>query len=677
MKKILKIIFVLSVFASLLIGVISHAQSSRPYIFDTAYTEAAPLKASSYTLALSPEANHTLFVFKPDEAGVYELTVNSGAYIGWWGAYTAYVRDPNNKTRTITREIKKVGDMAVIGISSSSSQVTLSITKVGDVEQELEIVYLDYINEHTPTKNQYPDSKSTEPVDITVSHSLFPTGDGSFRLDGETGPIIYVNLYHDDFSLAKVYGEYGALTLRGKLDGVNYDFKKAMKEYNDAVTGTSGIYPLTIDIIRFLKSYGANQMLFEPEFSPFASVAAGNANEESAWMAMCTTLIGYSSEIKEVSVTDSNPSTPLIIDFTTEAHTSSSPVSYLLNNESDDCSIAIIGQNDFTVTYRDISYPSSNNTVVIKAIEKNSSIIIDGDGVFTISVDTHTTCNKERVEGIPASHTDSGKREYWYCNICSKKYDSSTDDSALLTDEQLVIPPTGHVGAESIEQKAPTCTEDGSKAYYLCTVCDKKLDTTTPDAKELEDEDILIPAQGHIDAMQIKASEPTCKNVGSIAYYYCKTCGLKLDGSSKDANPLTDKDIVIPRSDHANTEKVEGADATCTQNGNIEYWICSICGGKFDSEKGDANPLTESEIVISASHKWKEYTPIDDNEHTRECESCSESDEKSKHDFDENGTCKVCGYEIQKQTVIDQIIAFFKGLIEAITNFFKGLIPKK
>ncbi len=99
-------------------------------------------------------------------------------------------------------------------------------------------------------------------------------------------------------------------------------------------------------------------------------------------------------------------------------------------------------------------------------------------------------------------------------------------------------------------------------------------------------------------------TEPTCAKEGNIGYYQCNKCGkyFKKDGSNnineKPAIEINLGDTVIPKTNvHTLGEKVTEKAATCTAAGNIEYYECSVCKGKFKDEKGE-NPVND--VVIPA-----------------------------------------------------------------------------
>ncbi len=265
------------------------ATQKAEHVFDSA-SSAAPLKVGTYELTLDDSAYYTLYTFTPDEIGVYTFTVNEGATIGYWGAGAFYVKNPGSTEASIEKEIKSVGNSAVLGITSEDPNVTLTIEKTGESEGLVETVYVDWTNVHTPSADLAGTPADVElvDIDITQSYTTVLGEDGYYHLDSANGPVIYVDLKGAEFDLNLAFGSYGALTMRGEYNGTNYDFKPAMSAYNTAITGTDGVYPVTEDLYAFLHGYGNGAGLwYTPALSCFEEIQSGNFNADSAWMVMC------------------------------------------------------------------------------------------------------------------------------------------------------------------------------------------------------------------------------------------------------------------------------------------------------------------------------------------------------------------------------------------------------
>ena len=121
----------------------------------------------------------------------------------------------------------------------------------------------------------------------------------------------------------------------------------------------------------------------------------------------------------------------------------------------------------------------------------------------------------------------------------------------------------------------------------------------------------------------VEAKEATCTEDGNIEYYSCDGCGqLYTDAScTKEISP---NDTVIEKLGHNWGEWTVTAEATCTEDGSKEK-VCSVCEDKV------------VEVIPAKGHTWsEEYT-------TDKAATCKEEGSKSIH-------CSVCGV-IDESTV--------------------------
>ena len=106
------------------------------------------------------------------------------------------------------------------------------------------------------------------------------------------------------------------------------------------------------------------------------------------------------------------------------------------------------------------------------------------------------------------------------------------------------------------------------------------------------------------------AKDPTCTSEGNIKYYTCTNCGryFRRDESIKEkivATETSADEVKIQKISHK-LNKVNGQPATCTKAGNIEYYVCSVCQGKFKDEKGE---IPVNDVVIPAlGHDYDDPT---------------------------------------------------------------------
>ena len=143
-------------------------------------------------------------------------------------------------------------------------------------------------------------------------------------------------------------------------------------------------------------------------------------------------------------------------------------------------------------------------------------------------------------------------------------------------------------------------TSIGNDAFYNCS----SLKTISLSCKSSlkrsnfgEQADLVSYTNQHI-LTKTAAKAATCTENGNKEYWTCEHCGKYF--LSDDTNPETAKAVelsetVIPAS-HKLT-KVEAKDATCTEDGNKEYWTCEHCKKYFLSD--DTNPETAKAVELS------------------------------------------------------------------------------
>ena len=96
----------------------------------------------------------------------------------------------------------------------------------------------------------------------------------------------------------------------------------------------------------------------------------------------------------------------------------------------------------------------------------------------------------------------------------------------------------------------------------------------------------------------VAAKAATCTEEGNIAYYFCSHCG-KSFADEDCKNELSDADIVVAALGHDLTHH-DAVAATCTTDGNIEYWSCNRCNLLFSDAEGTTQVAT---VTLAAAHK--------------------------------------------------------------------------
>lgn len=119
-----------------------------------------------------------------------------------------------------------------------------------------------------------------------------------------------------------------------------------------------------------------------------------------------------------------------------------------------------------------------------------------------------------------------------------------------------------------------------------------------------------VGALGHL-LTHVDAKEPTCTENGNIEHYICtrEGCGeLFLDSEGTKGTTL---DGVTLRAAHR-LMHVDEVPSTCTEDGNIEYYQCTRegCGRLFSDATGQ-NELTAADVILPAAHDLKKVEAKD------------------------------------------------------------------
>ena len=93
--------------------------------------------------------------------------------------------------------------------------------------------------------------------------------------------------------------------------------------------------------------------------------------------------------------------------------------------------------------------------------------------------------------------------------------------------------------------------------------------------------DVTVPALGH-QLEKVGAKAASCTEEGNIEHYACSVCG----GTFRDPEGTEEvADVTVPALGHQMVKTLAKA-ASCTGEGNIRYYTCSVCGGTFRDPVG-------------------------------------------------------------------------------------------
>lgn len=94
-------------------------------------------------------------------------------------------------------------------------------------------------------------------------------------------------------------------------------------------------------------------------------------------------------------------------------------------------------------------------------------------------------------------------------------------------------------------------------------------------------------------------------------------------------------------------------DPTCTEQGQAEYWTCSVCGASFHDEKATEEIADLSTLALPAlGHAFSADWTMDETGHWHVCSRCGEKKDVTAHAYgpwihtgSHTHECTVCGYQ--------------------------------
>ena len=302
-----------------------------------------------------------------------------------------------------------------------------------------------------------------------------------------------------------------------------------------------------------------------------------------------------------------------------------------------------------------------------------------------------TTEDKIKVEKKPhtltaheaeeATCTEDGKKAYWECSVCKKLF-SDAEGKTETTEEALVEKAKGHKLTAHAEVKA-TCDKEGKKAYWECSECDK-LFADAEGKTEITEADLVIEKEAH-KLTRVEAVEATPDKDGNIEYWTCSDCE-KCFADPEGKTEITMDQIILPMSEHK-LSLVPEKKATCTEDGNKAYYTCSHCDKLFEDPAGKKEIALKDTVIKAEGHKLthvEAVEPTADKEGSIEYWVCSEcgklfSDAEGKNEISKEDTVIAKYIDITKATVTGLATKAYTGkaITPVVTLKYDGKTLKK
>ena len=325
---------------------------------------------------------------------------------------------------------------------------------------------------------------------------------------------------------------------------------------------------------------------------------------------------------------------------------------------------AAIALHKFSVTV-DITYVGERNGNAV-TVCKGSTVGLKAVLVNATSGTYDYTWYKKgnvinTIVGNHSNYTPTGSGAY-YARV-NKRWDLKSGESSPTITVNFV----DH-NYKSVAAKDATCTEAGNKAYRECSRCGKMLEGTSGTTETTADA-VKLPALGH-DMKKTDASEATCTKAGNNEYYTCDRCH-KVYKDAAGATETTVEEETLAAFGH-DMKKTNASAATCTENGNNEYYTCDRCHNVYKDEAGATETTVEKETIPANGHTMKRVDKHDatctqdGHEEYWRCEECGylSSDREGQNEIINPVKISATGHDLGEWKVTKEATVQAKGIKE-------------
>ena len=291
--------------------------------------------------------------------------------------------------------------------------------------------------------------------------------------------------------------------------------------------------------------------------------------------------------------------------------------------------------------------PTSDEYSVVKL--ENNYDKATGTSLVTLSVDGEQVFAKLNTQGRYGSHgsslTASDYEQYAleklnftfnYLGGCNLNTGAGVGkENWLLRNTFEYIKVT--LGDDHTHTYGTTYSSDSTGHWKTCTECGANGEfskhtggTATCTAKAVCE--VCGQPYGELGTHKLTktdAKAASCTEAGNEAYWTCSGCG-KYFSDENGTNEIEKDSWVLKTLGHDMT-KTDAKEATCTEDGNNEYYTCSRCGGVFKDEAGTQATTVEAETLKKLGHDWSNKNGI-----------CARCDAKCTETHKPSTTCSVC-----------------------------------
>ncbi len=304
---------------------------------------------------------------------------------------------------------------------------------------------------------------------------------------------------------------------------------------------------------------------------------------------------------------------------------------------------ALAAPTTYQVVTVDKTTVQAGETVNVKVTLPNIS---ETAGSFTVSLNFDKTLFEvTKFSSVPFLTATDGDGETAYVSPVKGTKNSSNENGSLDVNAAYTFN-TMEVAGVTVIDATLKAKATGTAAFSFTTFEITKSEGNT--VWIVKDTDLeappsvtisggVTPPQHTCTLTKVPAKPATCTEDGNIEYYQCSdpTCG-KLYKDAAGTQEITKADIVI-KAGHTDLKLYPAKEPTCDKDGCVAYWFCTGCDNYyFDNNGAVGEKTTVEKVAIPATgHKWVlvvgGYTD-GATQHTVKCSVCGQKKDEAHAD---------------------------------------------
>lgn len=207
----------------------------------------------------------------------------------------------------------------------------------------------------------------------------------------------------------------------------------------------------------------------------------------------------------------------------------------------------------------------------------NQTLAADGTAPITWSVSDGSLPAGLSLNGNTVSGTPAAQGASTFTVTAANDYGSGSKEFTLTIDERTAVPVTG----VKMNQNSMELIEDGTGSL-TATVEPVNADNRAVTWESSNEDIATVDTNGKVTAHSAGTATITVKTA---------------DGSFTDTCSVT--------VNHGSLTYTRENAATCTEEGNEEYWTCDICGAHFSDADGNRTITLEQTVIPTIDHHYE------------------------------------------------------------------------